>query len=90
MGSLAFVALLLLQWPEDAPAQHLPQCDMRIEQTQRLAGFHETQLGWKLLSSGALLELWGGESGTWTLMETTPEGISCIVKTGEGAPSHRL
>ena len=90
MGSLALVALLLIQAPEDAPVQRVPQCDMRSEQTQRLAGFREAQLSWKLLPSGVLLELWGSSAGGWTLMETTPQGISCIVQMGEGVPSRGL
>jgi len=90
MGSLAFVALLLIQAPEDVPVQRVPQCAMRSEQTERLAGFHETQVGWKLLPSGVLLELWGSSAGGWTLMETTPQGISCIVQMGEGVPSRGL
>ena len=90
MGNLALVALLLIQGPEDAPVQRVPQCDMRSEQTQRLAGFREAQLGWKLLPSGVLLELWGSSAGGWTLMETTPQGISCIVQTGEGVLSRGL
>jgi len=87
MGSLALVVLLLMD--TDEPAQRIPQCDLRPAQTERLADFHETQLGWRLLPSGALLELWGSDAGSWTLIETTPSGLSCILRVGEGVPSYR-
>jgi len=87
MGSLALIALLLMD--ADEPVQRIPQCDLRPAQAERLADFHEIQLGWRLLSSGVLIELWGGDAGSWTLLETTPTGISCILRVGEGVPSHK-
>jgi hypothetical protein len=89
MGSLAFVPLLVTLGLPDEFMERIPQCDMRSEQTQRLIGFHETQIDWRLLPSGTLLELWSSDAGSWTMLQTTPTGVSCILQIGEGAPSFK-
>ena len=77
------LAALLVMGPGDTV--QIPQCDARPAQAARLDQVHEHQVGWRLLPSGVLMELWGSEAGTWTLLETTPSGIACILQTGEGA-----
>ena len=82
MASLMLLIAMLAFGPEFGA--QMPACDVRDRQTTRLANFHEMQLGWRLLANGVLVELWGSEVGTWTLLETTPLGVSCILDVGAG------
>jgi hypothetical protein len=46
-------------------------------------GFGEQRLSHGVLDSGALLELWAAQDGsTWTLLTVRPDGIACVVATG--------
>lgn len=36
-----------------------------------------------LVSNGMLLELMTSETGSWTILITQPNGVSCVVATGE-------
>jgi len=36
-----------------------------------------------LVSNGTLLELMTSEKGSWTILITQPNGVSCVVATGE-------
>lgn len=35
-----------------------------------------------LTSDGNLMQLWAGESGSWTLVIVTPHGNACVIGTG--------
>lgn len=36
-----------------------------------------------LVSNGTLLEVMTSETGSWTILITQPNGVSCVVATGE-------
>ena len=44
--------------------------------------FHETSGGMGL-SKGVLFEIWSAPSGTFTILTTTPQNISCIMAAGK-------
>jgi len=34
---------------------------------------------------GAIFEIWASETtGTWTILKTTPDGLTCVMAVGEG------
>jgi hypothetical protein len=61
-------------------------CGERESMVQRLErAFGEVQKGAGLVNAGQLVEVWrSDETGTWTILMTDPEGMSCIVAAGEG------
>jgi len=67
-----------------AQAQML--CQERDQVLEKLsAGYKEAPIAMGLASNGALIEvLTSAEEGkTWTIIVTQPNGISCVMATGE-------
>lgn len=60
-------------------------CDDRERLEQQISGIREVQkIGQGMRGPHALLEVWVElESGDWTLVQTYPNGTSCIVAMGE-------
>lgn len=60
-------------------------CVKRTDLIQHLANkYQEAPAAVGLADNGALLEVFASKSGeTWTVMVTMPNGISCMVATGE-------
>ena len=79
---VALVAAFYVSGP--APAQ--PQCaprDALLEQLESASG--EVPAGSGVIHGGALLEIVMTPDGaTWSMVLTSPGGISCLVATGEG------
>ena len=77
----AVVAAFYVSGP--APAQ--PQCqprDILLERLERSYG--EVPAGSGVIHDGALLEIVMTPDGaTWSMVVTSPGGISCLVATGE-------
>lgn len=48
------------------------------------AEFGEKVLGRGVSSDGTLVEIFLSPSGTFTVIKTTPKGVSCVVDFGEG------
>jgi hypothetical protein len=63
-----------------------PPCDARSKLIEQLAEkYKETSVAMGLASNGKLLEVLTNATGdTWTIIVTSPEGLSCLVATGEG------
>ena len=60
-----------------------PYCDDRAEIVEHLdQRYDEHQRGYGLTSAGAVLEVYRAESGSWTLLITTPDGTTCAVAVG--------
>ena len=62
------------------------KCDARDNVIQLLAQkYKETPIAAGVTNTGGLVEvLTDPNSGTWTIIVTTPKGISCLVAAGEG------
>lgn len=66
------------------PAPRGPPCAERTHIAQQLREtFSEHAAGSGLAESGLLFELYVGPSGSWTLLATTPGGVSCLLGAGE-------
>lgn len=83
--AVALAALaVILAWPALAGAQVgpcLPRADA-IAKLQRQ--YREQQVGIGVASSGSLvIELFVSDSGSWTILMTRADGISCVAAVGE-------
>jgi len=63
-----------------------PQCNERDNVLELLAKkYKETPIAAGVTNTGGLVEvLTDTKSGTWTIIVTTPQGMSCLVAAGEG------
>ncbi len=79
---LAFIALILLA--PDTRAQE-SVCLDRDKLARTLDGrYSEKPIAAGLDSAGKLLEVFAsGDGASWTMTVTSPEGVSCIIATGE-------
>lgn len=66
------------------PAPRGPPCAERTHIVEKLQEtFRERIVGSGLADSGLLFELYVGPAGTWTLLVTTPGGVSCLIGGGD-------
>jgi hypothetical protein len=64
-------------------AQHVP-CAARGDVIKMLREhFGETPVAQGLAHTGAVAEVFLGPKGTWTIIATSPQGLSCMVGSGE-------
>jgi hypothetical protein len=66
------------------PAPRVP-CHNAIEIAKQLKGkYSEAPVAFGLQTNGNLLQIYASQaSGTWTVVSTTPAGVSCIVAAGK-------
>ncbi len=66
-------------------AQAQMACGTRGSVIKKLGEFYgETRRGVGLAGSTAIVEIWASEAtGSWTITQTTPNGITCIVAVGD-------
>lgn len=82
MRVVVFAVLALTITPALAQQQ---QCAPRTKIVEALSGRHkESRTGIGVTSQGAVLEIFSSPEGTWTILETTPDGTSCMRAAGEG------
>ncbi len=81
--SIAIGAVLLTA---SAAAAQIMQCDDRDKVVSKLAKkYQETPIAMGVTGKGGLVEVLADhKSGTWTIIVTTPTGLSCLVASGEG------
>jgi len=81
--TLALGAALML-WSSSALAQ--AQCNQRKSVIDLLASkYKEAPVAIGVTNNGGLVEvLTTGTGNTWTIIITTPQGLSCMVAAGEG------
>jgi len=77
------VALIFLGTAGPVGAQML--CAERAQILEKLAaGYKEAPVAMGLASNGALIEILTHKEGdTWTILATQPNGVSCVMATGE-------
>jgi hypothetical protein len=75
------------QQPPGGVSQQVPHgmpCAKRTEVVRILReNFGEHPVGHGLADSGAVAELFSSSKGTWTIVATSPNGVSCMVGSGE-------
>ena len=82
---MALLALCLFMWlPGQAMGQG-PQCGPSEAVSKLLSEkFKERPIGTGVTTTGALLVVWSGPSGSWSIVVHMPNGGACIVSSGDG------
>jgi hypothetical protein len=80
--SFGFVALILAVQAGHAA----PQCAARDIVTAQLTDkYGETRRGMGMAANSTVMELFASDaSGTWTITVTLPNGMTCLVASGQG------
>lgn len=74
----AMIAIGLSAGPAAAQA-----CVKHEEIVEKLKGkFQEKQLGYGLIGDKAIMELYASKKGSWTIIVTRSNGISCVIAAG--------
>ena len=84
--SLLFTCAVMALWsmPVQAQQKQPPPCASRVEFLKHLsANFKEAPVAMGLTANGGLLEVVASKDGSWTIIVTTPNGLSCGVASGE-------
>lgn len=83
-GALAATVALAIMGT-DALAQNMRNCGPRDHVLNRLAeGYGETRQSVGLGANNAVIEVFASEeTGTWTITVTTPNGLTCLVASGQ-------
>ena len=75
-------AIALTAFANTAMAQAV--CNERGKFLEQLSGsYAENTVGLGLVNNGSVLEILASSKGSWTILVTKPNGISCVVATGE-------
>ena len=76
--------MLAAQMNSAPPADAAANCQARERIVAALADqFQETRRGFGLQDDMRILEVFAGESGSWTVVVSFPDGRSCVVAAGE-------
>ena len=83
--SLAITAVaLLLAGSARAQEPTGPPCGDRTSVVRNLhRGFGEFLVGYGLSNVGTVFEVYASRTGTWTIIATSGNGVSCLVASGE-------
>ncbi len=69
---------------QQAVAQPNPTCDARDKVLSALSGrYFEQPTSMGLAANGSMVEVLVSEKGTWTIISTMPNGLSCLIAAGE-------
>ena len=81
----AVLSLGLLAAPAIAQEAAQPQCAPRDQLTGALTErFGESLASVGLSDAGAAIEMWSSPHGSWSLVISRPDGISCLADFGQG------
>lgn len=85
-GLLAtFVALAGVFLAADAAKAHTLTCGERGDVLNKLEErYDEKPAAFGVGSDGRMIEVLVGPAGTWTILSTSPTGITCILGSGDG------
>ena len=79
------LAIATFLFPAVGLAQTSPKCAARDTVIEQLAArYGESRHGIGLAANNAVMELFASdETGTWTILITLPNGLTCLVASGE-------
>ncbi|MCA1366445.1 hypothetical protein [Ensifer aridi] len=82
---LALAALLAVTvYPDPADSQAVANCAERSQVVEFLARqYSEKQAAFGLINPQAVMELYAGDNGSWTLVVTDVSGRSCVILAGK-------
>ena len=85
LGALTAAAALYIPSATDVAAQNARNCGPREAVVDRLAeGYGETRQSMGLGANNSVVEVFASdETGTWTITVTTPNGMTCLVASGQ-------
>jgi len=84
IGGLLILGSGLIYTSSPAKAQSVA-CGTRPDVVNKLdQTFSEKPVSMGLSSSGAVVEVFASPVGTFSIVITLPDGVSCLVSTGEG------
>jgi hypothetical protein len=88
LKTLAAALLITATATPIAHAQQIPSggmmCGKRLAVLSDLAGrYAEQPKSISLANNGTILEILTSKTGSWTILVTTPKGMSCMMATGE-------
>lgn len=85
LGALTVATGLYLTVATDAVAQNARNCGPREIVVDRLAdGYGETRQSMGLGANNSVVEVFASDaSGTWTITITSPNGVTCLVASGQ-------
>lgn len=67
------------------PVQAQQVCGAHNDLVERLsAAYQERRVGYGVIGSEAMIEVFVSTGGTWTMLMTDAKGRSCIVASGDG------
>ena len=84
-GALIAAALIATCWSTARAQPNRVPCELRSKLIERLAAtYKETSVATGLAHDGKLVEVLTNAGGeTWSIIVTSPQGVSCLVATGE-------
>ena len=81
---VALIFVAAFSWPALAHIQR-PPCGSHTEIIDRLAKtYAESRVGFGQFDDGRPVEIFASPGGTWTLLVTWPNGVTCLVASGDG------
>jgi len=85
LGALTTAAAFYFVWSGFAAAQSARNCAPRDTVVEKLAeGYGETRQSMGLGANNSVVEVFASdETGTWTITVTTPNGVTCLVASGQ-------
>ena len=87
LGLILAAVLAVFSWP----AQAQTVCSTRAYFVAELRAQHkETPVAMGLVTNGNVLEVLASEKGTWTILVTRPNGVSCVVAVGDSWETLRV
>ncbi len=81
--SLLFTSAVMALWSMPVQAQQQQPCANRAEFLNHLStNYKEAPVAMGLTANGGLLEVVASKDGSWTIIVTMPNGLSCGVASG--------
>ncbi len=74
------LVVLSMLYGQSVEAQQI--CEERMVMVKKLIGkYGETRKGYGL-TKNTLIEQWSSVNGSWTILQTYPNGVACVVMVG--------
>ena len=83
---LAVIAAITFSFIWASEAAQAESCETRDKIISQLDDkYGETRLGMGIAGETSIFEVWTSDTtGSWTILETTLDGLTCVMAVGEG------